>query len=245
LINHVLRQGTPMEKLTTEKRLTFKEEMRQARNAEEALLVALNACALITKELSNVSFPKDYSIGDWLRKLHSFITRQNLRYLNLVTARLDEANLAEANLAEANLLEANLAEANLAEANLKGAFFERANLFRANLIGANLEQAYLYGTYLERTNLYGAYLVEANLTGANLIGAYLVEANLTGANLVEASLDEANLIGANLEQAIWQNGVRIIKKLSEDEWLLEDGSRLIIGDRTFELIEKESETTDE
>jgi Pentapeptide repeats (8 copies) len=195
LINHVLRQGTPMEKLTPEKRLTFKEETRQARNAEEALLVALNACAMITKEVSAVSFPDDFSIRKWLNRLDSHITNQNLSHLNLVRV------------------------------SLAGEILFGANLAKTNLAGANLM---------------GAILANANLAGANLAAAILVNANLVAANLASAILTKANLFGT-----IWQNGVTIKGKLSENNWLLEDGSRLVIGDRTFELIKKESETTDE
>jgi Pentapeptide repeats (8 copies)/ATPase family associated with various cellular activities (AAA) len=225
LINHVLRQGTPMEKLTPEKRLTFKEEMRQARNAEEALLVALCACAMITKEVSPTNFPEDFSLSDWLRRLHSIITTQNLSHLNLQEANLERANLYGANFEQANLVKAN---------------FLRTNLYGANLYGANLDRANLYCANLDRANLYCA-----NLGRANLVRANLYCANLVKANLVEANLYRVYLVGANLEQAIWLNGVMIKKKISANKWLLEDGSRLVIGDRTFELIEKESETTDE
>ncbi|MFW5766292.1 MAG: NACHT domain-containing protein, partial [Coleofasciculus sp.] len=50
LIEFMLRHGMPMEGLNP--RPNFQEETRQARNAEEALLAVLNACARVTREIS-------------------------------------------------------------------------------------------------------------------------------------------------------------------------------------------------
>jgi hypothetical protein len=44
----------PMERLTP--RPDFQEENRQARNAEEALLGVLNACARVTKTVSKIQW---------------------------------------------------------------------------------------------------------------------------------------------------------------------------------------------
>ncbi|MBN3927550.1 hypothetical protein, partial [Nostoc sp. NMS4] len=52
LIGFMLRHGMPMDRLTP--RLDFQEENRQARNAEEALLAVLNACARVTKTVSKI-----------------------------------------------------------------------------------------------------------------------------------------------------------------------------------------------
>jgi len=52
LIGFMLRHGMPMERL--DPRPSFQEENRQARNAEEALLAVLNACARLTKINSKI-----------------------------------------------------------------------------------------------------------------------------------------------------------------------------------------------
>jgi hypothetical protein len=52
LIDVVLRQGLPMEQLSLP---TYYEANRQAKNAEEILLAAVNACARLTQELSKIS----------------------------------------------------------------------------------------------------------------------------------------------------------------------------------------------
>jgi hypothetical protein len=64
LFNHLLRKGMPMEKLGLADYLTMRT---QSRNAEEALLVALNACALAAKQVSNIDWPGAMSFGTWLK----------------------------------------------------------------------------------------------------------------------------------------------------------------------------------
>ena len=205
----------PMERLTDRNR-TFAEQRRQARNAEEALLAALSACAGRTGQPSQVRWPTPPSLGDLLCRLQGQrwgpekLTLACLNYLDLHEqalhfADLFGANLKGANLEGANLIGAMLEGANLADANLEGANLERANLERANLQGANLKGANLERTYLQGAILIamleGANLKGANLKGAILKGAMLERANLQGANLIGANLKGANLKGANLKGA--------------------------------------------
>ncbi|REJ40154.1 MAG: hypothetical protein DWQ54_17540 [Microcystis flos-aquae TF09] len=221
LIEYLLDKGMPMENLTN--RPNFQEEMRQARNAEEALLAVFNACGRVTKEIFPIQWPSPEAFGNWLARLQgqridfepmfvldclSFLDLQNCL---LIHRDLCGANLYMANLAGADIEGANLDVANLYMANLEGAFLYGANLESANLRGAILEEANLEGANLKRAFLRGANLEEAflgranlkraNLRGANLRGANLRGANLEGANLEEANLERANLVGANLERA--------------------------------------------
>ncbi|MBD2102964.1 pentapeptide repeat-containing protein [Leptolyngbya sp. FACHB-261] len=226
LIRYMLQNGMPMETLISTIP-TFYEANRQARNAEEALLVMLNACAIQTQIVSEIDWPSPVAFGEWLSRLHgqrvladvlalnclSFLNLSgcilflrdfvevNLRKANLREANLGAANLEGANLARANLARANLARANLKKANLEGAILKKANLEGAILEGADLEDANLEGADLEGANLAGANLEGADLEGAILAGAILIEANLTGANLEGANLEGAYLEGAYLEDA--------------------------------------------
>jgi uncharacterized protein YjbI with pentapeptide repeats len=213
LIEYLLVKGMPMEGLKN--RPNFQEEMRQARNAEEALLAVFNACGRVTEEIFPIQWPSREAFGNWLARLQgqridykpmfvlnclSFLDLQNCLLIcrDLYRANLQRANFAEANLEGANLVGANLEGANLEGANLEGANLVGANLEGANLEGANLEGANLYGANLKRANLYEANLYGAYLAGANLYGAFLRGANLEGANLERANLERANLKGANL-----------------------------------------------
>ncbi|MEH2253514.1 pentapeptide repeat-containing protein [Nostoc sp.] len=224
LIGFMLRHGMPMERLTP--RPDFQEENRQARNAEEALLAVLNACARVTKTVSKIQWHTPEAFGIWISRLQGqrFDTDTDVFCLNclsfldlqgctLVLKDFCQANLVGANFKEAYLEWANFREANLEGANLKEAYLGGAYLEGANLEGANLEGAYLAGANLGWANfeganfeganfewaiLEGAYLAGAILEKANLERAYLGEANLEGANLVGANLVGANLEGANL-----------------------------------------------
>jgi uncharacterized protein YjbI with pentapeptide repeats len=226
LISYMLHHGMPMEELHLGQ---FKEQNRQARNAEEALLAVLNACARVTEEISHIEWHSPEAFGAWISRLQgqrvviygkvfclnylSFLDLQgcilvwkdfvgaNLKRANLKRANLKRANLEAANLVGASLVGANLVAADLVEANLVEANLEGANLVAADLEAANLEGANFEGTNLEGANLDWAKLERANLVGANLVDAKLREANLKWAELERADLVAANLEGANLEGA--------------------------------------------
>jgi uncharacterized protein YjbI with pentapeptide repeats/DNA replication protein DnaC len=206
LISFMLLEGMPMEEL---KLSNFHEENRHARNAEEALLVVLNACARVTKKVSEIKWHSPEDFGVWISRLRGqrldykqqVFCLNYLSYLNLQKCILIHQDFYQANLQWANLQEANLQWANLQEANLEGAELQGANLYRANLEGANLEGANLQGANLYRANLEEAYLQGTKLQGANLEGANLQGAKLQGAKLKWANLEGANLEGANLERA--------------------------------------------
>ncbi|MBE9116671.1 pentapeptide repeat-containing protein [Lusitaniella coriacea LEGE 07157] len=192
LIEVMLVNGMPMEGL--KERPNFHEEMRQARNAEEALLVVLNACARVTQERSKIQWSAPEAFGAWLSRLRG----QRTSWENgLALQCLSFLDLSKSVLLGKDLYQANLEGAKLERANLGG-----ANLGRANLGVANLGRAILAGAILEGANLEGANLEGANLRGAILEGANLAGANLAGANLAGAKLGWANLGGANLEGTI-------------------------------------------
>jgi len=227
LIEFMLRHGMPMEGLNP--RPNFQEEMRQARNAEEALLAVLNACARVTRKISDINWHSPEAFGTWISRLQvnkigkkNILTSECLSFLNLKKCflsfrnfyranfrgtNLNGTNLGGANLVDANLNGTNLGGANLVDANLNGTNLGGANLVDANLNGTQLGLANLKGANLRGTNLFGANLEMADLRGANLREADFEIANLEGANLVEANLEGANLGGANLEGANLQGTI--------------------------------------
>jgi len=206
-IGFMLRYGMPMELLNP--RPDFKEENRQSRNAEEALLVTLDACACLTKTLSKIEWHSSETFGTWISKLlgqrpgfkdglslNNF-TLEHLNFLDLENCILHMRDFICANFVKANFSNAGLVMANLENANLKGASFRGSGIHLTNLQDADLEEADLEGAGLVKANLKGA-----NLAGANLKKANLKEANLTRANLVGANLQGANLQWANLKGTI-------------------------------------------
>ena len=166
LIEHLLRHGMPFERIALE--LTFLQKCRQSRNAEEALLAALCACARVTAEVSDIDWGEETAFANWFLKLQgqrdgASFTCKCLSYLNIQNCNLRMMDFLGASLMGANLQGANLQRANLSRANLL-----RADLLRASLQGANLREA----------DLEGADLREADWQGADLRGARLKEANL-------------------------------------------------------------------
>ena len=213
LIEFMMSDGMPMDWLKF--KCSFRIEMWQARNAEEALLAVLNACARVTEEISDIKWGSPETFGSWISRLQG----QRVKEENVLALEcMSFLNLQECILIRRDFIRANLEGANLEGADLKMADLERADLERANLVGANLVGANLEGADLERADLVEADLFEANLFGAYLFGAYLVGAYLFGAYLFGAYLERANLEGANLTGTILegQDIATLTKSSNED-----------------------------
>jgi uncharacterized protein YjbI with pentapeptide repeats len=229
LISLILHQGTPMETLSP--RPPYAEEMRQARNVEEALLAALNSCAWVTNRLSQINWPDRFAFGNWILRLQGqnmdsgdTILSDCLDWLNLKQCYIYSQNfvgasLMNTNLEQASLILTNFVGAKLGGANIAGADIIEANLSRARLQSANLQGSTLIGAVLVEANLSHAilkqtYLRRADFRGANLRGAWLDEADITRANFRDANLKGASIQEtkgepANLKGAIWIDGRKI------------------------------------
>ena len=122
LIEYLMVRGMPMEALSLP---SFKVAMEQSRNAEEALLAVLNACARITEKVSEIDWKSPEAFGEWIARL--------------IGQRKDfEPVFVMECLSYLDLYECNL---------------RLREFFRANLEGANLEGANLYTTILEGQNI--------------------------------------------------------------------------------------------
>lgn len=235
LINHYLREGLPLERLSPRKD-TFILENEWSINAERALLVLRSLLANMTDQLSTIDWPTDYSFGEWLNRIRSQrnnewpLMRGFANQLSLEGQELEVQNLYSTNLSRSDLSYSNLFSSSLTLANLEGANLERANLWRANLMNSDLEDANLQGASLQEVNLQGAGLQGAHLQGADLEGAHLQGARLQGvdlkdadlkdADLEDADLTNANLVGTNLTGANFKGA--IIKYVKWDKGALEE-----------------------
>src|SRR5215213_5233278 len=153
LFNCVLRHAMPMEQLQI---ATFREMMFQSRNAEEALLVALNVCAQTIRRRSVIKQPVSTTFATWLMRIEGQSHR---------TGRLAVSSLSFLTLPGANLFSHNLVGANLASSDLEGIqsdfiYAAFADLSNANLKNASLVKAYFFDSNLSNTNL-----ERANLDG--------------------------------------------------------------------------------
>ena len=155
LIGYMLRQGMPMEKL--DPRPSYKEECRQGRNAEEALLVVVNACARFVETISEIEWESDFSFINWLSVLMQYSGDDiRIAYTCLSWLNLEEAYLFGASFESMNFRQTNLKKATLVRASLQDADLENADLRDANLYEADFRTAYLKGAKLEGAKLEGA-----------------------------------------------------------------------------------------
>jgi hypothetical protein len=229
LFNRDLRSGPPVEVFDSK---SVRQIEQKARNAEEALLAALNACARVSGIVTKVAWtdieagtgdvraeavPGTLTANNLIHRLRGqrwppdvCVALQCLGWLdwtrvNLVLNDLYMGDLAHSVLAEASLIKAELGDANLHEANL-----HRAECWDADLIGADLTGADLTGANLSGANLSRANLNRATLNGANLKGARLQGANLEGADLSAAE----GLSQKQLNQAWGDEHTKLPKGLS-------------------------------
>jgi len=205
LFNYMLQHGMPMEQLQIG---SFKKSLFQSRNAEESLLVALNACARITRQGISIEQPDPTAFGAWFRRIQGQRTGEKsvlaaccLSFLHLAGAHLDISDFYDADLKSANLrgMSADFACFNVAT--LEDADLRGASLYKAMIIGANLQGADLHGADLAYADLEGANLRRADLRSAILQGADLEGANFRRADLEGADLRRANLRCADLQRA--------------------------------------------
>ena len=206
LVNRCLRVGFPMETLGL---ASYFQMSRQARNAEEALLVALAACSWVTREVSRVDWPTATSAGTWLRVLQgqregggNVVVLESLSYLDLSTQTLEFLDFFGAVLVGSRICQAKAAGAIFQYADLRGADLSGADLRDANLDGARLDGSKFRDCDLLNGSLLTAILQKADfrdtdLRGADLRGADLRHADLRGVQLASADMSSATLEGVN------------------------------------------------
>jgi uncharacterized protein YjbI with pentapeptide repeats len=185
LFGFVLRHGTPMEMIQSP---SFRVASFQARNAEEALLAALNACARHTEQVSSIKHPEPTAFGAWLRRIQgqrsggeSSLASTCLSYLDLSNTVLHISDLYGADLSHSDLVDSRLSFACLSAADLvqtdfRGAKGSHVDFSRSNLNGANFEGAEFMSARFE-----GALMRGVRLTRAMLLGSDLRAAKLEGA----------------------------------------------------------------
>jgi uncharacterized protein YjbI with pentapeptide repeats len=200
LFNRNLKNGPPIDSFENK---SFRLIEQKARNAEETLLAALNACARFTRTVTRVAwngveggrghrpsaggppFTVESNVVHRLRGQRwppeTCVALQCLGWLDWTGSNLVVNDLYTADLAHSILAGASLIKTELGYANLKWADLSGANLHRAALNGADLSQA-----DLSRARLSQADLTRAQPKGARLHGASLGGADLSGSDLSEA-----------------------------------------------------------
>jgi hypothetical protein len=201
LIGTVLREGMPCERINPG--LRFMEMQRWANNAERALLVMLQCCSGATQRMSDIDWPSETALREWVARLQAKAGQVQLclGWVSMAGQSLRNASLRNASLRNADLRNADLRNADLRSADLRSADLRSANLWNASLRSANLWNASLQIAGLRNADLRNADLRNANLRNANLWNADLRNANLWNANLRNANFLNASLLNTNLLNA--------------------------------------------
>ncbi len=174
LLSYTINQGLPFPDEFRDK--GFKEHLRLAGNAEDALLAVHFHLAELTKELSRLDLESDRAFGNWIARLRGMAFCEGwLGFLDLSGYQLYLQNFATVNFTMSNFEGAELSYSIFLHANLRGVQLEKAKLWSTNLYCANLEGANLKDADFSQANLHNA-----KLEGANLEGADLYRANLKG-----------------------------------------------------------------
>jgi uncharacterized protein YjbI with pentapeptide repeats len=174
LLSYTINQGLPFPDEFLGK--GFKEHLRLARNAEEALLAVHFNIAELTKQVSRLKLESDTAFGDWFARLRemSFGTSW-LGFLDLSGYVLVLQNFHNVNFSMSRLEGTRLSNSIFVNADLRGVRLENADLRIANLWRANFEGASFKNAYFRLANLRSARLEGANFEGAKLDGAILTD----------------------------------------------------------------------
>lgn len=226
LIGYMLEHGMPMERINP--RLAYYDETLQARNAEEALLATLNACARVTQQLSKIKWPSPSAFAEWVSRIQGLtygvdnpLFMECLSFLDLHDCQLHVHNFQYANFYGANLENSNFKGSQLRNVCLEKAILKNATLIDANLMNANLIQANLEGA-----NLNYAYCTNASFEQANLKDASLKASTFFSANLKQTHFEGTNLKHANFSYAIWIDGKKCLPNSIGECRTLDDENKL-------------------
>jgi hypothetical protein len=145
MLESALNSGWPVQRIP---KLSFTEQLSYVRNAEETLLACLNACALVSREISIVRWPTATSAGEMIARLQGQRKGPNnrpvldcLSYLNFDGQYLDIADLYGAEMHHSSFIGAELNYTMLMFANLTRASFIGARMEGVNLSSAQLRDA--------------------------------------------------------------------------------------------------------
>lgn len=229
LLGYLLRQGLPMEQLQLP---SFRDALFQARNAEEALLVALNSCARVTGRVSALVPPDPTAFGAWFRRIQGQRTGPEP---SLAARCLSHLDLTGSALDISDFYGADLSHTDLRGAHLNLACFGRADLSHSRLVGARLFRAFFEDAKLDEAGLAVGQIAEKgarrsrrgaagappgdqpDLTAAKFRRAVLERADLREANLRRTNLQGADLRGADLRNADLRDAVYSGAKFSNQE----------------------------
>lgn len=213
LIGYMLSEGMPIEGIKI--RPNYTEEMRQSRNAEEALLATLNACARVTTELSEIRWPSPGAFATWLLRLQGYNSDNrdvlalkccsflDLRKSSLSNFSLNNINLDNVDLQGAELNYASFVGAQFNDADLQGVELKYASFVGSQLDGANFKEAKLTSALLSGFTCNSGIFQKADFGNATLADTSFLNADFEDSNFENTSLVRVNIENSNLKGTIF------------------------------------------
>ena len=183
LFSYMLKNGMPLDQMPHIS--PFKVAMFHARNAEEALLVLLNACARQTKVISKIepAFPTSFAV--WFKRIQgqrtgpdSVLAAYCLSYLDLRGSNFDMVDFYDADFSNSDL------------SNVEAYY---ACFGRALFVNANLKASHFNHATFESSNLSGANCLSSRFDRADLRGIVAKGINLKNATLTKSLIDNGTL----------------------------------------------------
>lgn len=147
MLENALGSGWPVQRI---EKLSFAEQQSYVRNSEETLLACLNACALVSREITLLRWPSETSAGEMIARLQgqrkgppNRPVMNCLSYMNFDGQYLDIADLYKAKMHHSSFMHAHLNYAMMMGSDLTRAIFETAQMEGVNLSSCNLSEARL------------------------------------------------------------------------------------------------------
>lgn len=183
LFNVLLKTAMPMEKLTPLP--NFETAIFKARNAEEALLASMNACAKHNKKIIEIQHPNQTAFGSWLKRIQeqrngpqSALVAECLSWLNLNNICLDFADLWAADISYSTfrktrgykivLSSARAVKTDFTQGEFQGGYFTHSNFKDATFESSLLQQSDFSNCGFGAASFRGAQLERADFKGASI-----------------------------------------------------------------------------
>jgi uncharacterized protein YjbI with pentapeptide repeats/adenylate kinase family enzyme len=192
LFNFLIKSAMPMEKLTALP--NFETAMFQARNAEEALLASLNACARRNKKICDIQHPSQTTFGTWLKRIQeqrngpqSALVTECLSWLNLNNTCFDFADLWGADISHSTFNKARgyrivLSSALAIKTDLTQCAFEKGFFTHSDFTDSNFEDGSLYNSDFTSCTFGKSNFRNTKLAQADFKGARISECDFTGSD---------------------------------------------------------------
>jgi len=207
LFNYLLRHGMPMEKVASA--ITFQDCAHQARNAEETLLAALNACAIAAERISEIEHPDRTTFGTWLRRIQKQRTGPES---SIALGCLSWLNLSEISLDFADLYGADLAHSTLDNTQGFRMVLGRVRAYKTSFRNCHLEESYLNSAFVKDADFSGARLELSNFSHALADYANFNDAKLSGSNFSSSSLEFTSFENADLTRCNFRDTIKVKRR---------------------------------